>query len=173
VTHDQEEAMTVADRIGVMNGGRLIQVATPPEIYEQPNSRWVAEFIGNANVIEATVTEAGANATTVASIAAGAMRTGAASGAKPGDIVWVSLRPEKIRIAPGHAETAWQQNHVVGVVWDIGYLGDVSIYKVRLASGFVMEVAVANMTRRINQPIQLDDAVTLTWSPEAAVVLMR
>ncbi|MET0632687.1 MAG: spermidine/putrescine ABC transporter ATP-binding protein, partial [Xanthobacteraceae bacterium] len=74
VTHDQQEAMTVADRIGVMNHGRLIQVATPPEIYEQPNSRWVADFIGEVNLIEGKVVEAGATATTVASASAGTLR---------------------------------------------------------------------------------------------------
>ena len=74
VTHDQEEAMTVADRIGVMNEGRLIQVATPPEIYEQPNSRWIAEFVGEVNLIEGRVTEALGGGTTVESAAAGALR---------------------------------------------------------------------------------------------------
>src|SRR6266853_5269293 len=58
VTHDQEEAMTVADRIGVMDRGRLVQVATPPEIYEQPNSRWIADFIGDVNLVEGQVTDA-------------------------------------------------------------------------------------------------------------------
>ena len=87
VTHDQEEAMTVADRIGVMNQGRLIQVATPPEIYEQPNSRWVADFIGDVNLIEGRVVEAGAAGTTIESASVGTLRAAAASDAKAGDTV--------------------------------------------------------------------------------------
>src|ERR1700732_2495736 len=71
VTHDQQEAMTVADRIGVMNHGSLIQVATPPEIYEQPNSRWVADFIGDVNLIEGRVVEVGESTATIMSQNAG------------------------------------------------------------------------------------------------------
>src|SRR5437879_9413963 len=78
VTHDQEEAMTVADRIGVMDQGRLIQVATPPEIYEQPNSRWVAEFIGDVNLIEGRVVEAGPGTSTIMSANAGKLHAAAA-----------------------------------------------------------------------------------------------
>ena len=100
VTHDQEEAMTVADRIGVMNEGRLIQVATPPEIYEQPNSRWIAEFVGEANLIEGRVTEASAAGTTVEGTSTGIVRAAPAPAVKAGDSVCVVLRPEKIRI--GH-----------------------------------------------------------------------
>src|SRR6516165_687884 len=99
VTHDQQEAMTVADRIGVMDHGRLIQVATPPEIYERPNSRWVADFIGEVNLIEGRVVDVGASETVIASAAAGRLRALSPTDAKPGDVVWVALRPEKVRIA--------------------------------------------------------------------------
>ena len=99
VTHDQQEAMTVADRIGVMDHGRLVQVATPSEIYEQPNSRWVADFIGDVNLIEGRVVRSGAGGTVVASAGAGQLRASASADAKPGDTVWVALRPEKVRIA--------------------------------------------------------------------------
>src|SRR3954452_20082636 len=99
VTHDQEEAMTVADRIGVMDQGRLVQVATPSELYEQPSSRWVAEFIGDVNLIEGRIVEAGAE-TVIESAAVGRVRAGAAPGVKPGDMVWVALRPEKVRLMP-------------------------------------------------------------------------
>src|SRR4030088_1178742 len=99
VTHDQSEAMTVADRIAVMDRGRLIQVATPAEIYEQPNSRWVAEFIGDVKLIEGQVVEVGAAGTMIASDAAGQLCATSSAAARPGDTVWVALRPEKIRIA--------------------------------------------------------------------------
>ena len=171
VTHDQQEAMTVADRIGVMDRGQLMQVATPSEIYEQPNSRWVADFIGEVNLIEGKVVEAGAGATVVKSTSAGKLRAAPSSIAKPNDTVWVALRPEKVRIElapPGTAE-----NCVAGQVASIGYLGDLSVYKVRLDDGFVMKAATANVTRLIERPIGWGDRVWLSWAPEAGVVLTR
>ena len=173
VTHDQEEAMTVADRIGVMNHGRLMQVATAPELYEQPNSRWVADFVGDVNLIEGRVVEAGATAIVIDSALAGRVRaaSGAKSGAKPGDTVWLALRPEKLRLTlEQHAAT---ENSVSGMVRDIAYLGDLSIYKVALDNGFVMEAASANLTRMIERPISWDDRVWLTWDAAAGIVLTQ
>jgi putrescine transport system ATP-binding protein len=170
VTHDQEEAMTIANRIGVMNQGRLVQVATPSEIYEQPNSRWVADFIGDVNLIEGRVVEAGAAATTVASASVGTLRA-AASDAKPGDAVAVALRPEKIAIARDAPPA--DANRVEGEIAEIGYLGDFSIYKVKLADGFVMEAAAANVTRVIERPVSIGDRVWLSWGADAGVVLTR
>jgi putrescine transport system ATP-binding protein len=172
VTHDQQEAMTVADRIAVMDRGRLIQVATPQEIYERPNSRWVADFIGDVNLIEGRVIDVGASGTLVASEAAGRLRALSPADAKPGDAVWVALRPEKVRIA--HAPPPIEkENCVSGQVTDIGYLGDLSIYKVRLDNGTVIKTAVANVTRLLERPIAWDDRVWLTWASEAAMVLTR
>jgi putrescine transport system ATP-binding protein len=172
VTHDQQEAMTVADRIGVMDKGQLIQVATPPEIYEQPNSRWVADFIGDVNLVEGRVVEAGAAGLVIASAETGRLRATSPAQAKPGDAVAIALRPEKVRIAQ-ERPVATAENCVAGQVWDIGYLGDLSIYQVRLDNGFIMKAAVANMTRLIERPIGWDDRVWLTWAPEAAVVLTQ
>jgi putrescine transport system ATP-binding protein len=172
VTHDQEEAMTIADRIGVMDHGRLVQVATPPELYEQPSSRWVADFIGDVNLIEGAVADADPAATTVASAGAGRLRVASGSDAKPGDTVWVALRPEKVRIAREPPAMA-AENCVAGKVRDIGYLGDVSIYKVELESGLVMKAAAANLTRLIERPIGWDDRVWLTWAEDAGVVLTK
>jgi putrescine transport system ATP-binding protein len=171
VTHDQEEAMTVADRIGVMNHGRLIQVATPAEIYEQPNSRWVADFIGDVNLIEGRVIESGAAGTTVATAPVASWRAAAASDARPGDTVWVALRPEKIRITRDAPPLS--VNRVEGEVWEIGYLGDFSVYKVRLADGFVIDAAAANMTRLVERAIAVGDRVWLSWASDAGVVLTR
>src|SRR5499426_793662 len=172
VTHDQQEAMIVADRIGLMDHGRLIQVATPPEIYEQPNSRWVADFIGEVNLIEGRVVETGAGGSIIASAAAGRLRASVSAEAKTGDTVWVALRPEKVRITrePPAAAT---DNCVAGQVRNIGYLGDLSIYQVRLDNGFVIKAALANMTRLIERPIGWDDQVWLSWTHEGAVVLTR
>jgi len=172
VTHDQQEAMTVADRIGVMDHGRLIQVATPTEIYERPNSRWVADFIGDVNLIEGRVADLGASGTVVESAAAGQLRGLACPDAKPGDTVWVALRPEKVRIGREPPPTTGE-NCVAGQVENVAYLGDLSIYKVRLDTGFVLKVTVANVARLVELPIDWDDRVWLTWTPEAAMVLTR
>ena len=172
VTHDQEEAMTVADRIGVMDRGRLVQVATPPEIYEQPNSRWVADFIGEVNLIEGRVAETGASVTTVTSEHVGKLEAAPANEARPGATVWVALRPEKVRIS--HAQpTDAGANCVDGVVWDIGYLGDVSVYKVRLDTGFVVKAAAPNLARLIERPFSFGERVWLSWAGDAGVVLTR
>ncbi len=169
VTHDQEEAMVVADRIGVMNRGQLAQVAPPAEIYERPNSRWVADFIGDINLIEGRLAAIEADAAVIAS-AAGHLRVAQTPDAKPGDTVWVALRPEKIALSrdqPG----GFAENMAAGTVWDIGYLGDMSLYKVRLDDGTAMKAAVANVTRRVEHPVRLDDRVWLSWTPESGVVL--
>jgi putrescine transport system ATP-binding protein len=175
VTHDQEEAMTVANRIGVMNQGRLVQVATPSEIYEQPNSRWVADFIGDVNLIEGRVLEAAPTVTTIATASVGTLRaattSGAKSGVKPGDSVAVALRPEKIRI--GREVPPAMANAVEGDVSAIGYLGDFSIYKIRLADGFVLEAAAANVTRAVERPVSIGDRVWLSWASDAGVVLTQ
>jgi putrescine transport system ATP-binding protein len=176
VTHDQEEAMTVADRIGVMDQGRLMQVATPPEIYEQPSSRWVADFIGEVNLIEGRVIEAAPGAATVMSQDAGKLHGAAATDVRAGDTVWIAVRPEKVRISlepPAAAAATAAVNCIAGQVWDIGYLGDMSIYKVRLDNGFVMKAAAPNMTRLIERPFGFDQRVWLSWGPDAGSVLTR
>jgi putrescine transport system ATP-binding protein len=176
VTHDQQEAMTVADRIAVMDHGRLIQVATPAEIYEQPNSRWVAEFIGDVNLLEGKTIDVGQSGMTIASAAAGRLRAASSTSALAGDAVWVALRPEKIRIAHAGAAASTPmagENCVDGQVSSIGYLGDLSVYKVTLDSGFVMQAAMANVTRLIERPIGWGDRVRVSWPPDAAIVLTR
>jgi putrescine transport system ATP-binding protein len=173
VTHDQEEAMTVADRIAVMDHGRVIQVATPAEIYEQPNSRYVADFIGNINLIEGKVSASAAGATRIDAPEAGAViEIDQAVEAKVGDQVWFAIRPEKIRISLD-APLPGSPNTLSGEVWDIGYLGDVSIYHVRLANGSTVTATVTNQTRVVERPITWEDKVWLTWSRNGGVVLTR
>ena len=165
VTHDQEEAMTVAHRLGVMNHGALIQVGTPADIYEQPNSRWVADFIGDVNLIEGRVVSSSAEATLVASDI-GEIRA-SPSATIPGGHVWVAIRPEKLRIA------AEGGDGIAGEVIAIGYLGDLSQYQVRTDGGIVLKAAVANVTRLSDRPIGLHQRVTLTWDAGSALVLTR
>jgi putrescine transport system ATP-binding protein len=171
VTHDQDEAMTLADRIGVMNAGRLMQVATPSEIYEQPNSRWVAGFVGDVNVIEGRVVSSGLGHTVIDCLAGGRLLIAQQTEARPGHIVFVALRPEKVQIDTQGPMLS--ENRFAGRVLDVGYLGDRSVYKVKLDNGLEMKAAVSNRTRAIERPIGGEDRVWLSWSPEAGVVLLR
>ncbi|MFO1070112.1 MAG: polyamine ABC transporter ATP-binding protein [Geminicoccaceae bacterium] len=171
VTHDQEEAMTVASRIAVMNEGRIVQVGTPAEIYELPGSRFVADFIGDVNMIEGRVAAVDERGLSIESEAAGCtLRADRTAAAAAGQTVWAAIRPEKIRIAKEPpAETA--ANAVAGTVWDIGYLGDVSVYHVRLDGGLVLRATAANRQRLVERPISWEDRVWLSWDADAAVVL--
>jgi putrescine transport system ATP-binding protein len=167
VTHDQEEAMIVADRIAVMNQGRLAQVARPAEIYERPNSRWVADFIGEVTLVEGRVGEGG-----VIDSALGRLRVTADSGSKPGDSIALALRPEKLRMSRERPTTD-ELNALPGTVFEIGYRGDMSLYKVRLADRSLMKVMLANTSARDKAAFGVDDLVWLSWSPEAGVVLTQ
>src|ERR1700730_343826 len=169
VTHDQSEAMTVADRIAGMDRGRLMQVAPPAEIYERPNSRWVADFVGDVNLFEGRLGEDGAS---VEGTPFGRLRVAAKIDAEPGAGVWVAVRPEKMRITPDRP-VADGDNCVAATVLDIGYLGDLSIYKLRIGEGAPVKAAIANTGRMAGRAISWDDEVWLSFAPEAAVVLTR
>ncbi|HVL71892.1 MAG TPA: ABC transporter ATP-binding protein [Beijerinckiaceae bacterium] len=171
VTHDQEEAMTMADRIAVMNRGKLVQVSTPGELYEQPKTRFIAEFVGDVNIIEGRVGGMQDGHWRVET----AVSEGALVVDDPdevlhqGDQVAVAVRPEKMRI---HRERPPDgANLLAGEVWDIGYLGDWTVYRVRLATGDVMRVSCANATRMVENPIGWDEQVYLSFAPDSAVIL--
>ncbi|MFD1331016.1 ABC transporter ATP-binding protein [Methylopila musalis] len=173
VTHDQEEAMTVADRIAVMNHGKLVQVATPGDIYEQPNSRYVADFIGDINILEAKVAGASPAGLSLAvkdpavTVEVAAPEALAATGAE----VAFAIRPEKVRIAiePPPPEAT---NVLKGEVWDIAYFGDWTKFLVKLdGSETIMRVSRANATRTESAPIAWDDKVHVWFAPDAGVLL--
>jgi putrescine transport system ATP-binding protein len=173
VTHDQEEAMSVADRIAVMADGRIVQIGTPSEIYEQPANRYVAGFIGDVNLIEAKVIgrdEKGVllRGETVPT----PVRVPADDQLAVGAAVTVALRPEKVKITVRRPVES-VDNTVRGVVTGIAYLGDFSLYRVRLENGFVFQAARPNVTRVTDQPVTWEDRVYLSWTPEAGVVLTR
>jgi putrescine transport system ATP-binding protein len=168
VTHDQSEAMTVADRIAVMDRGQLMQVATPANIYEQPNSRWVADFIGDVNVFEGRL---GDDKTSIEGAPAGRLRVATPIDADSGATVWVAVRPEKMRLTSDKPEQT--ENCVVGEVADVGYLGDLTTYKVRIADGSIVKSAVANVSRQVEHAVAIGDWMWLSFAPEAAVVLTR
>jgi putrescine transport system ATP-binding protein len=166
VTHDQEEAMTVADRIAVMNEGRLIQLAEPSDIYERPKSRWVAEFLGEVSLIEGRIGEDSRDMLT----AIGNLRIADTAGAQVGEKVALALRPEKLRM-DSERPAGEGRNAVAGTVFEIGYRGDMSLYKVRLADRTLMKVALVNTAARGAPPFAVGDLVWLSWLPDAGVVL--
>ena len=162
--------MTVADRIAVMDRGRIAQVGAPAEIYERPNSRWVADFVGDVNLIEgrlAAIETGGA----IIDSAAGRFIAAEASEAAPGGTVWLAVRPEKIKLT--REKPADATNCVSGEVVEIAYLGNSSLYEIRTASGLIVKAAVPNLTRSIGQAVDLHDQVHLSWPAEAGIVLTR
>lgn len=163
--------MTVADRIAVMDHGKLVQVATPSEIYEQPNSRYVAEFVGDINIIEVEVVRVTPEEVALkSSVIEAELRLPSRADVKAGERAAVALRPEKIRIAKEPLAEV-HANCAQGVVYDIAYLGDLSIYHVHLESGLVLKAAKTNISRQIEPPIGWDDKVYLSWTPDAGVLL--
>jgi putrescine transport system ATP-binding protein len=171
VTHDQDEAMTLSDRIAVMDHGRFVQIDTPSTIYEQPTTRYVADFIGDINLIDARVEAVAGGRITLSAPDLGARfvveddETPA-----PGDAVAVAVRPEKMHMRL-EAPEAGAANTLAGTVYDIGYLGDWSIYHIKTADGRILRVSVANTERVIARPITWEDPVWLSFAPDAALVL--
>jgi putrescine transport system ATP-binding protein len=169
VTHDQGEAMIVADRIGVMDRGRLMQVAAPAEIYERPNSRWVADFVGDINLFEGRVGDDGMS---VEGTSAGRLRVAAAITAEPRTMVWVAVRPERLAVAhdqPAHCV----ENCLAGTVVETGYLGGLVICHVQLADGSRVRATLANTGRSGDRGFGAGQRVWLSFPPEAAIVLTR
>ena len=163
--------MTVSDRIAVMDKGVIMQVATPAEIYEAPNSRYVADFIGDINMLEGKLVSKQPG---VVQLDCDGLALSVAQDcdAAVGSAVAFAIRPEKLRISLDKpAETG--VNAVRGEVWDIGYLGDFTMIQVMLGGegGQLVKVALANRTRRLARPFAWDDKVWLSWDVEAGVVL--
>jgi putrescine transport system ATP-binding protein len=175
VTHDQEEAMTMADRIGVMDQGRLEQVATPRKLYEAPNSRWVAEFVGDVNLFQG---EAGPNATGRLAIAtkdAGTIVAAAPLEPLTKTLVCVAIRPEKVKLSRrGPASDAVNSsaiNRLEGIVTDVSYLGGFTTYKVKLDTGAVVRSSMANTARLDMDAYNATQRVVAWFTPDDCVVL--
>jgi len=172
VTHDQEEAMTVSSRIAVMEHGAFAQVATPGEIYETPNSRYVANFIGDVNLLEGKVVRV-ADGFAEIDYGPGLARFKAVApeGCAGDQTVWLSLRPEKVHV--GLDKPADTSNAIAGNVVEIGYLGSISHYYVEVANGQRIRALRANAARTVDRTINWEDKVWLEWPPETGIVLTR
>jgi putrescine transport system ATP-binding protein len=175
VTHDQEEAMTVAHRIGVMDAGRLEQVATPRELYETPNSRWIAEFVGDVNMFEGQVGSREAGRLTISTKDAGTVIAAEPRQPIAKTAVCVAIRPEKIKLSRrGPASdrgNAHAINRLEGIVTDISYLGGVTTYKVKLDSGAVLRSSMANTARLEFDAYMASQRVVAWFTPDDCVVL--
>ncbi|QOZ30211.1 ABC transporter ATP-binding protein [Bradyrhizobium sp. CCBAU 51753] len=166
VTHDQEEAMTMAGRIGVMNAGRLVQVATPRNLYEAPATRWIAEFVGDINLFEGQVIASGHSRLTISTSEAGTLTVSELWPPVTKNVVSVAIRPEKVKLsrrAPAVEEGGPQAiNRLDGVVTEANYLGGVTTYKVKLESGAVVRAAMAN-TARLDVDAYLAGQRVVAW----------
>jgi putrescine transport system ATP-binding protein len=179
VTHDQEEAMTLATRIGVMDQGEIVQIGTPREIYEFPATRFVADFIGSVNLFDARLSAA--RTTAAATAGNGSVGTCLDSAELPapllvnqsiqasaGAALWVALRPEKIALS--RQPPAQQHNWARGTVREVAYLGDLSVFLVRLESGRVLRASLTNSSRESAEQFARDTPVYLSWDSTSAIV---
>ncbi|AML52184.1 ABC transporter ATP-binding protein [Falsihalocynthiibacter arcticus] len=172
VTHDQEEAMTMASRIAVMDHGKLVQVDTPARVYESPNSVYVADFIGDVNIIEGTVTEISEDAAELSwSEHNNGLRAMVGEGVTKGSSAAFAIRPEKVTIDT--EEPVDRHNRVTGQVEDIAYLGNISTYYVRLATGQLVKAQTANNRRISRRNITWKDTVWLSWTDTAGIILHK
>jgi len=179
VTHDQEEAMTMAGRIGVMDAGRLEQVAAPRELYEAPRSRWVAEFVGDINLFDGQLEpREGGRLTMAPRLAIATRDAGTIHVAEPREPitksnVCVAIRPEKVKLSRRGpvSDNTRALNRLEGVVTDVGYLGGVTTYKVKLDSGAVLRSSMANTARLDLDAYSVNQRVVAWFSPEDCVVL--
>ena len=170
VTHDQEEAMTVANRIGVMNAGRLDQVGTPRDLYEAPVSRWIAEFIGDVNLFEGHVEAREQNRLKITTGDAGGLIVRAPRHPITKNMVSVAIRPEKLKLSR-RSPASDAINRVEGIVTDVNYLGGSTIYKVKLDSGAVVRSSMANTDRINTDTYGLSQRVVAWFTPDDCVVL--
>ena len=169
VTHDQEEAMTLSDRIAIMEQGQFVQIGSPNLIYENPRSKFVADFLGNINLLEAIITEQNDKEIIVDCAALGGeLKFDQTEQANASEMT-VALRPEKVMIEK-NMPTNDDQSHIKGIVEDFGYFGNLSIYRVKTESGHVIQVSKQNRDR-VEQSIKWEDEVYLSWDNDSLMLL--
>ena len=169
VTHDQEEAMTVASRVAVMENGRIVQAATPAEIYEVPNSVYVADFIGDVNIIQGNARRIGEGYEIAFAEGQPTLRAKTSSDLGAEARCHLAIRPEKVSISA--EKPTDDPNVVAGEIHDIAYLGNLSTYHVRLDNGQIIKAQSANTRRLSRREFNWEDKVWLSWTDTAAVVL--
>lgn len=164
--------MTLSSRIGLMNHGEIIQVGTPTEIYEYPNSRFVAEFIGSVNMFEGRLIEDEPSYVRIeVSDLERPVYVDHGVSSAPGATVWAAIRPEKMQMSRDRPDGA--DNWTAAVVRDIAYMGDMSIYLLRLESGKVVRVTQPNIYRHADERVTWDEKVYVSWDPSSPVVLTK
>jgi putrescine transport system ATP-binding protein len=169
VTHDQEEAMTVASRVAVMDEGKMMQVDTPARIYEQPNSVYVADFIGEVNIVEGRIAST-SDAIEIEWAEGQPSITGQSDQAfSKGDKVHFTIRPEKVSISEDKPQDT--PNAIQGKILDIAYLGNVSTYHVEIAGGTIVKAQVANTRRLSRRTFTWDDRVWLSFTTTGGLLL--
>jgi putrescine transport system ATP-binding protein len=175
VTHDQEEAMTMADRIGVMDSGRLQQVATPRQLYETPNSRWIAEFVGDVNMIEGQVESRAEHRWIIATPAAGTIVAVAPRQPCEKAAICIAVRPEKLKLSRrgpiSDAANVGVLNRLEGEVIDVSYLGGHTVYQVKLDAGAILRASLANTARLDIDAYRAGQRVVAWFAPDDCVVL--
>jgi putrescine transport system ATP-binding protein len=170
VTHDQEEAMTLATRIGVMTAGEIVQVGEPHDVYEYPNSRLVANFIGSVNMFEGRVIEDAEDHVRIRSEEAGCdIHVAHGVSCAPNQQLWFAIRPEKVRLGRERPDAG--ANVTEGVVDEVAYLGNLSIFRVRLASGKQLRATRSNIERTDENAVRAGERVFVSWGDTAGVVV--
>ncbi len=172
VTHDQEEAMTLSTRIAVMNEGKFVQIGTPNDIYEYPQSRFTANFIGSINIFEGVVQKDRPDSHVIRCEDDGLdLLIDRDSSIHVGESIGVAVRPEKIHVSRVEP-TDHHFNTVRGKVLDFGYLGNLSVYNVELDSGKIVKASAPNRNRISKHQVEWDDIVYLSWEAANSVVLL-
>jgi len=170
VTHDQEEAMILSSRIGVMDQGKIVQIGTPTEIYEYPGSRYIADFIGSVNLFDGNVVEDEADHVRIGSDEAGCnLFIDHGISVSEGARVSVAVRPEKMRLSRSKPDQ--RDNVAVGKIGEIAYMGNLSIYRIHLKSGKMVQVTLPNLDRD-TEKFTWDEEIFVSWKSNSGLVLI-
>ena len=176
VTHDQDEALSMASRIGVINKGQIAQLATPSDLYEYPANRFVADFVGSVNIFEGRLTVDEPERAIVDCPEIGPVYLNHGVTGPHDAAVWVAIRPEKISLckpgAVGTVDAPDGHNIGHGTIVGMSYLGDCTLFEVKLTSGRMIRVSRSNISRFDQDDFNWDDPVTLTWHGSSPVVLL-
>ena len=181
VTHDQDEALSMAGRIAVINKGEVAQLASPSDLYEYPANRFVADFVGSVNLFEGKLTLDEPDRAAVDCPGLGKIYLNHGVTGPHGADVWVAIRPEKIYLhVPGEGKAVRAagmdapegHNFARGTIKGMSYLGDVTLFEIKLDSGEMIRVSRPNMSRHDQEDFTWDDKVSMHWRSDSPVVLL-